>query len=289
MPLNARRRPPPRRRSARRRGRAAEISGDAQAGRPWKRFASLDYPEFDLCAPLERARATFDVVICEQVIEHVVDPWAAAREPARAVRARRARRRLDAVPDPRPRAAGLRDARLLALHPARAAAAARARGARGRRGRVVGQPALRRRATSTAGRPTGAGIRCATSPTCRCRSGPSPATRDLDSPRDAPGQTSIPTATTPTAGARRSSQSAELMLPCLDAAGARSVVEVGAFAGDLTRVLVEWAAGAGARVLADRPVAPGPARGARPRASRARADPRDEPRGAARASRCPTR
>ena len=31
------------------------------------------------------------------------------------------------------------------------------------------------------------------------------------------------------------------MLPCLDAAGVRSIVEVGAFAGDLTRVLVEWA------------------------------------------------
>jgi hypothetical protein len=44
--------------------------------------------------------------------------------------------------------------------------------------------------------------------------------------------------------------SAELMLPCLEAAGARSVVEVGAFAGDLTRVLVEWATGAGARVSA---------------------------------------
>ena len=45
-------------------------------------------------------------------------------------------------------------------------------------------------------------------------------------------------------------QSAEIMLPCLDAAGARSVVEIGAFAGDLTRVLVAWAAGAGARVAA---------------------------------------
>ena len=43
-------------------------------------------------------------------------------------------------------------------------------------------------------------------------------------------------------------QSAEIMLPCLDAAGARSVVEVGAFAGDLTRVLVDWAAAAGATV-----------------------------------------
>ena len=29
------------------------------------------------------------------------------------------------------------------------------------------------------------------------------------------------------------------MLPCLDAAGVRSIVEVGAFAGDLTQVLVE--------------------------------------------------
>jgi hypothetical protein len=45
-------------------------------------------------------------------------------------------------------------------------------------------------------------------------------------------------------------QSAELMLPCLDAVGARSVAEVGAFAGDLTRVLVAWADGAGARVTA---------------------------------------
>jgi SAM-dependent methyltransferase len=56
---------------------AAEISGDAQAGHPWKSFTSLNYPEFDLCAPLVD-RGTFDVVICEQVIEHVVDPWAAA-------------------------------------------------------------------------------------------------------------------------------------------------------------------------------------------------------------------
>lgn len=43
-------------------------------------------------------------------------------------------------------------------------------------------------------------------------------------------------------------QSAELMLPCLDAAGVRSVYEVGAFAGDLTRLLVAWAADVGARV-----------------------------------------
>jgi hypothetical protein len=43
---------------------------------------------------------------------------------------------------------------------------------------------------------------------------------------------------------------AEIVLPCLDAAGARSVVEVGAYAGDLTAVLVEWGAGSGAKVCA---------------------------------------
>jgi hypothetical protein len=46
------------------------------------------------------------------------------------------------------------------------------------------------------------------------------------------------------------SQSAELLLPALDAAGARSVAEVGAYAGDLTRFLVDWAAHAGAQVTA---------------------------------------
>ena len=45
-------------------------------------------------------------------------------------------------------------------------------------------------------------------------------------------------------------QMAEIMLPCLDAAGVRSIAEVGAFAGDLTRVLVAWGASAGAKVAA---------------------------------------
>jgi SAM-dependent methyltransferase len=56
---------------------AVEISGDAHARLPWRSFKSLNWPEFDLCAPLDR-RGTHDVVICEQVIEHVVDPAAAA-------------------------------------------------------------------------------------------------------------------------------------------------------------------------------------------------------------------
>jgi hypothetical protein len=54
----------------------------------------------------------------------------------------------------------------------------------------------------------------------------------------------------PTRWATSMAHHAELLLPCLDAAGARSVVEVGAFAGDLTRLLADWAARSGARVLA---------------------------------------
>jgi SAM-dependent methyltransferase len=45
-------------------------------------------------------------------------------------------------------------------------------------------------------------------------------------------------------------QMTEILLPCLDAAQARSVLEVGAFAGDLTRILVAWAVRAGASVSA---------------------------------------
>jgi Methyltransferase domain len=50
----------------------------------------------------------------------------------------------------------------------------------------------------------------------------------------------------------------QLMLACFEAVAARSVVEVGAYAGDLTRVLVDWAAGSDARIAAIDP-APQPA------------------------------
>lgn len=58
---------------------AAEISGRNHASKPWRSFTALDYPDFDLCAPLDGSRGTYDVVICEQVLEHVGDPWLAAR------------------------------------------------------------------------------------------------------------------------------------------------------------------------------------------------------------------
>jgi SAM-dependent methyltransferase len=56
---------------------AVEISGDTHGTKPWKEYSSLAYPEFDLCAPITDRRE-YDVVICEQVLEHVADPWAAA-------------------------------------------------------------------------------------------------------------------------------------------------------------------------------------------------------------------
>jgi len=43
---------------------------------------------------------------------------------------------------------------------------------------------------------------------------------------------------------------AELVIACLDAAQPRSIVEVGAYAGDVTRLLLDWAARSGAGVTA---------------------------------------
>lgn len=58
---------------------AVEISGDNHAAKPWAGFTSLNFPDFDLCAELDpEQEGRYDVVICEQVLEHVIDPCAAA-------------------------------------------------------------------------------------------------------------------------------------------------------------------------------------------------------------------
>jgi SAM-dependent methyltransferase len=59
----------------------AEIS--AQPGNAWSRFGFRSYvstmfPAFDICAAPLGSRA-FDIVIAEQVLEHVDRPWAAVR------------------------------------------------------------------------------------------------------------------------------------------------------------------------------------------------------------------
>jgi hypothetical protein len=56
---------------------ATEVTGNFHEQRPWASYRHLEYPEFDLCLPYEGPES--DVVLCEQVIQHVPDPIAAAR------------------------------------------------------------------------------------------------------------------------------------------------------------------------------------------------------------------
>ena len=48
----------------------------------------------------------------------------------------------------------------------------------------------------------------------------------------------------------------ELLTACLDAVGARSVLEIGAYRGELTALLLEWAGGSGASIAAIDPLPP---------------------------------
>ncbi len=58
-----------------------------------------------------------------------------------------------------------------------------------------------------------------------------------------------PMATDPGRWGHSLSNLAEILVPLLDASGARSVTEVGAYAGDVTRLLLDWAEGSGASIV----------------------------------------
>jgi SAM-dependent methyltransferase len=57
---------------------AVEVSGTSYQDLPWQSYRATRYGDLDLCAPPPRLDR-YDVVICEQVLEHVEDPWRAAR------------------------------------------------------------------------------------------------------------------------------------------------------------------------------------------------------------------
>ncbi len=57
---------------------ALEISGTFYKDYPWRSYESRHYPDFDICAP-GPVTPRFSVVICDQVLEHVVDPFLAAQ------------------------------------------------------------------------------------------------------------------------------------------------------------------------------------------------------------------
>lgn len=54
-----------------------EVSGRIRSGHPWRSYTRLEYPEFDLCDPSRPQPGRYDLVICEQVLEHVENPLTA--------------------------------------------------------------------------------------------------------------------------------------------------------------------------------------------------------------------
>jgi SAM-dependent methyltransferase len=57
---------------------AVEISGTSHRGYAWRQYTSSQYPALDICSP-PADLPQYDLVVCEQVLEHVRDPWTAAR------------------------------------------------------------------------------------------------------------------------------------------------------------------------------------------------------------------
>jgi SAM-dependent methyltransferase len=57
---------------------ALEVSGETHRHMAWKSHQVVRFPAFDLCTQ-DSIEPTADVVFCEQVLEHVVDPIQAVR------------------------------------------------------------------------------------------------------------------------------------------------------------------------------------------------------------------
>jgi SAM-dependent methyltransferase len=53
---------------------AAEISGHHYALLPWQNYKVLEYPEYDICCDEIDLTSSFDIIFCEQVLEHIWQP-----------------------------------------------------------------------------------------------------------------------------------------------------------------------------------------------------------------------
>lgn len=62
-----------------------EISGQAWRDAGFRSYRGVDYPHFDICK--DRLPVQFDLVIAEQVFEHIRNPGSAARNVRRMLRA----------------------------------------------------------------------------------------------------------------------------------------------------------------------------------------------------------
>ena len=156
---------------------AAEISGADHAVQALEALREPRLPGVRPAARRSPATERYDVVICEQVIEHVDDPVAGRAQPAGAVRpgghvivSTPFLIRVHELP-----AYGMKD--YWRFTPRGLRTLLEGGGLEVDEVGVVGQPPRAWPATSTAGPPTGAGTRCATSRTSRCRCGRSRATR----------------------------------------------------------------------------------------------------------------
>lgn len=56
---------------------ALEVSGTDHHHRGWRSYTSIHWPQHDICDPELDLGQQFDVVLAEQVLEHVENPWAA--------------------------------------------------------------------------------------------------------------------------------------------------------------------------------------------------------------------